>query len=297
MSYLIVTSLIWALSFGLIKTFLTGYDPLVVAAIRLWLALLVFSPWLARSGLGFGRAIRLMVLGTVQFGIMYWLYITAYQYLPAYAVAVFTIFTPLYVVLLDAILSRRWSWRYAAAAVLAVAGALVIVARSFDTPAALTGIGILQGANLCFAIGQLGFQRMARRNDAAGSRPAEAGMIAYMVLGAALFTGLFAVITADFGNLRFARDAILALLYLGIIPTGLGFYLFNKGAARTGPGTLAAANNLKIPLAVLAAWLIFGEQAHYARVLLGLAVIVAGLAVAGRHGSWCAAKGYHRDSR
>lgn len=277
MSYLIITSLIWALSFGLIKSFLTGYDPLVVAAIRLSLALLVFSPWLWRSRVGTSRAAGLMLLGSVQFGAMYWLYITSYQYLPAYAVAVFTIFTPLYVVLLDTLLARRWSWRFFLAALLAVAGAGVIVARNFETPAALTGIAILQAANLCFAVGQLGFRRMALRD-----KESEAGMIAWMYLGAVLLTAGSALFTADLGGIRFERNAVLALLYLGILPTGIGFYLWNKGAARTAPGVLAAANNLKIPLAVLAAWIIFGEQADYVRVGIGLVVIVAGLVVAGK---------------
>jgi drug/metabolite transporter (DMT)-like permease len=272
--YLIVTSLIWALSFGLIKTFLTGFDPLVVAAVRLGLALLAFSPWLRLSGVGGGRAVRCMGLGAVQFGLMYWLYITAYQYLPAYAVAVFTIFTPLYVVLIESIWSRRWSWRFLLAALLAVGGALIIVFRTFDTPAALTGIVLLQAANLCFAVGQLGFRRLAGREGAT-----EARLIAWMYLGAALFTGVAALLLADFGRFRLEWEPALVLLYLGLIPTGVGFFLWNKGAARTGPGALAAANNLKIPLGVLAAWLIFGEQADYLRVLAGLAVILVALFV------------------
>jgi hypothetical protein len=42
---------------------------------------------------------------------------------------------------------------------------------------------------------------------------------------------------------------------------------------------LAAANNLKIPLAVLIAWLVFGESAPYERVLAGLSLIFVGLAI------------------
>jgi hypothetical protein len=41
-----------------------------------------------------------MDLGAIQFGLMYVAYIASYQYLSGYLVAVFTIFTPLYVLFL-----------------------------------------------------------------------------------------------------------------------------------------------------------------------------------------------------
>ena len=102
-----------------------------------------------------------------------------------------------------------------------------------------------------------------------------------MDVGAALVTGLAALPLAGAGLRDFDGTAWLALLYLGIIPTGLGFYLWNRGAARAGAGVLAVANNLKIPLAVLCSWLVFREQADYPRVMAGLAIVVAALFVAG----------------
>jgi len=50
-------------------------------------------------------------------------------------------------------------------------------------------------------------------------------------------------------------------------------------AARTTAARLAVANNLKVPLAVLVAWLVFSESAPYLRATAGLAVIVAALAL------------------
>ena len=60
----------------------------------------------------------------------------------------------------------------------------------------------------------------------------------------------------------------------------MGFYLWNKGAARTSKGVLAAANNLKIPLAVIATWALLREEADHLRVLVGLGVIVGALFLA-----------------
>jgi len=84
-------------------------------------------------------------------------------------------------------------------------------------------------------------------------------------------------------------QALLVLVYLGLVPTALGFYLWNKGAARTGSTSLGVANNLKIPLAVLVSWLVFGEDAAYVRALGGMVLIMAGLVAARPRGSVSAA--------
>ena len=79
--------------------------------------------------------------------------------------------------------------------------------------------------------------------------------------------------------------AVLVVGYLGLVPTALGFYLWNKGAAQVGAGVLGAANNLKIPLAVLIAWIVFGEQGPYLRALGGMGLITLGLLLATRFGA------------
>lgn len=207
---------------------------------------------------------------------MYWLYITAYGFLPAYGVALFTIFTPLYVVLLDNAWSRQWSWRHGLAALLAVGGAAVIVARTFESSGALIGILLLQVSNLCFAAGQIGFRRLVKPGGLS-----EASLVAWMYVGATGFCALAALLFVDTGRVGFDGAAAWTLVYLGVVPTALGFYLWNKGAARVTAGLLAAANNLKVPLGVLVAWLVFGEMVEAPlRVVGGLVVIALALALA-----------------
>jgi drug/metabolite transporter (DMT)-like permease len=276
--HLLAASLIWAFSFGLIKGTLTGYDPLAVAAGRLVLSALLFTPWLGRVAAG---RLRLAALGALQFGLMYLLYIASYRHLPAYAVALLTVFTPFYVILIDNVLVRRCRPRHLAAAAIAVAGAGFAVWRALPAEELWAGALLLQGANLCFAAGQVAYRRL-RRAGAIGS--SDAGNVAWMYLGAALFAGAAAVVggrPADLAGL--APDAAWALVYLGLLPSGVAFWLWNRGAARTGAGILAVANNLKIPLGVLAAWLVFGEEADRLRVLVGTAVVLlaAALSAAG----------------
>jgi drug/metabolite transporter (DMT)-like permease len=70
----------------------------------------------------------------------------------------------------------------------------------------------------------------------------------------------------------------MALLYLGTIASGLGFFLWNAGAVRVNPATLAIFNNLKIPLATVIAILVFGETAAPGRLVPGLILMLLALA-------------------
>ncbi|RKZ19865.1 EamA family transporter [bacterium] len=276
MRHLLAASLIWAPSFGLIKGRLVGVDPVAVAAFRLALAAAAFAPLLVGARLPRRTVTAALALGMLQFGLMYVLYIASYAWLPAWMVAVFTVFTPVYVFLLSDLTERRLRVRHLAAALLAVVGAGVIVVTGLPAGADWRGVVLLQGANLCFAAGQLLFTRLERK---AGGN--EASLLAWMYQGAALFTVVVMLVRGNDVTVGWDPQALLTVAYLGLVPTALGFYLWNRGAARVGPGLLAGANNLKVPLAVLVSWLAFGESASYARVLLGLAVMVAGLFVAG----------------
>src|SRR6056297_1431250 len=100
MTWLLAASLLWAFSFGLIKRFLPDLDPWWVAAVRLSLATAAFAPWAIRRAPS--RRLRpwALALGALQFGAMYVLYIAAFRFLPAWQVALWTVLTPVLVVLL-----------------------------------------------------------------------------------------------------------------------------------------------------------------------------------------------------
>jgi drug/metabolite transporter (DMT)-like permease len=275
MIHLVAASLLWAFSFGLIKGQLSGLDPVAVACGRLVLATAAFAPLMARATVPSRVARKAMLLGMLQFGLMYVLYLLSYRWLPAWLVALFTIFTPLYVVLFSAWLQRRLRFRHLLCAALAVVGAGVVVATALPAGADWRGIVLLQLANLCFAVGQILFVPLKRQ-----AQGHEASLLGWMYLGAALITLVAVLIRLGGGSQPLAgwhAEAWLVLLYLGLLPTGLGFYLWNRGAARVGTGLLAVANNLKVPLAVLVSWVVFGEEAAYGRVLAGLAVITGAL--------------------
>ena len=164
MTWLITASLLWAFSFGLIKGHLTDLDPWWVASVRLALAALVFLPYALRRAPARRLRGRAMLLGALQFGAMYAFYIASFRLLPAWQVALWTILTPLYVVLLHDLRQRRLVPRTWFAAALAVTGAALVQGR---TPggAAVVGVLLVQASNVCFAVGQLGYRTLVAEID------------------------------------------------------------------------------------------------------------------------------------
>jgi len=273
MLYLLIASLIWAFSFGLIKTELNGLDPVFVALVRLGLSLAVFLPLLRTRRMKPGDVALLLALGAVQYGIMYMTYISAYRYLPAHQVALFTLFTPLFVVLVHAALVRRLQPAFLLAAALAVAGGAVIAWSGRNVAGAVRGILLLQVSNLSFAIGQVAYRRWRRR--AVDVRDRE--VFALLYLGGVLVTGVSALVCVDWEAVRPSHRQLGVLLYLGVLPSGLCFFLWNVGAARVNAGILAVFNNVKIPLAVAVSLLVFGESARLAPLAAGGLMIAAAL--------------------
>jgi drug/metabolite transporter (DMT)-like permease len=99
-----------------------------------------------------------------------------------------------------------------------------------------------------------------------------------LYLGAALTAALAAAGTPWAALVITAKQAII-LLYLGVIASGLGFFLWNIGARRVSSGTLAVFNNLKIPLGILVSVFFFRETADWPRLLGGGALMALALAV------------------
>jgi drug/metabolite transporter (DMT)-like permease len=274
--YLILVSLIWAFSFGLIGSQLRGVDSVFVAFARLLLSLLVFLPLWRPRRLPRGLLWQVLAIGGLQFGVMYLAYIYSYRFLQSHQVAILTIFTPLLVTLLSDALVRRPMWGFLAGAALAVAGAGVVEYRGIAGQGALLkGLLLVQLANLCYAAGQVWYRRLRRRQPQLKDRE----IFAWLYIGAVIVSGALAAATVDFAAVRLTWTQAGALVYLGAVASGLCFFLWNVGATRVSSGTLAVANNLKIPLAVAVSLLVFGEATNVTRLLIGGALIGAGLAL------------------
>lgn len=269
MLYLIVVSLLWAFSFGLIKRYLAGVDSAFVTTIRLGLSLIVFLPFLRLRGVSVRIGLTLAAIGAVQFGVMYLAYIESFRYLHAYEAALFTITTPIFVTLLVDCFERALRPRALIAALLAVVGTGIIVVKSTDLKLTLAGLALVQLSNVAFAFGQVFYRRLRKQHAALKDRE----------IFALLYAGAVVVaVTALLGrgvSFNLTVSQLWTLVYLGVVASGVGFFLWNKGAVQVKGGTLAVMNNLKVPLAVACALFFFGESANLPRLVASLLVLGA----------------------
>ena len=275
MLYLLAVSLLWGFSFGLIKTEFAGLSGSTLAMMRLLIALPCFIPFLKpRFRKVSPLAVQMAAIGAVQYGLMYLCLFASFSYMSGYEVALLTIFTPLYIILADALLERRWppAWFWMTS-LLAILGALWIF-NPQSIPQKLPGILLMQGANAAFAAGQIAWRRLRQTHP--GMQDLDGYALLY--LGGFLATLPFALAQRPIAELsQLSGSQWLALLYLGTIASGLGFFLWNAGAARVNAASLAVFNNLKIPLATILSILVFQESANLQRLVPGLLILLAAL--------------------
>ena len=275
MGILFIVSLIWAFSFGLIKDRLAGLDANFVAAARLLISLLVFLPFLRPRGLSHKLSLRLLAIGALQYGVMYITYIASFRFLKAYEVALFTIFTPIYVTLFNDLFARRFKALNLLTASLAVVGTGIISYGGLGTPGMLTGFLLVQVSNLCFAFGQVAYQRWMGADLQAG----DLKVFGLLYLGGFATAGLAAGALTPWRTLVVTPAQVWTLVYLGAIASGLSFFLWNYAARRVEMGTLAIFNDLKVPLAVAVSLLVFGEKTDPLRLAIGGLLAVGALVI------------------
>lgn len=271
MKFLVSATLIWAFSFSLIGVYLSGQvDPWFAAWFRTALALLLFLPLMLRTRLARKEATGLAGIGAVQLGLMYLFYYQSFEHLTVPEVLIFTILTPLYVTLINDLFARRFAGRYLLTAALAVLGTAVIRWGAIS-PSFVFGFLLVQGSNLCFAFGQIGYRYL---------RPtaSDAGLFSfgYFYLGAFLITSLAYAVQGT-PQLPTTATQWIVLVWLGLVASGAGYYLWNRGARAVNAGALAIMNNALVPAGLLVNVLIWNREVDLLRLGIGSAIIVLSL--------------------
>ncbi|MGL5948871.1 MAG: EamA family transporter [Aeromonas sp.] len=273
MPYLLAVTLLWSVSFSLIGVYLAGQvDAYFAVLTRIGLASLLFLPFLRPRYLSPMLAAQLMVLGAVQLGLMYLFYYHGFALLSVPEVLIFTIFTPLYVALLSDALSGRVHFSYLGAALLAVVGAAVMRWGSLS-PHFWLGALVMQGSNLCFALGQVGYKHLLARLPAPPPQRAIFGCFYLGALVVALPAWLW------LGSERYPASPTQwgVLIWLGLIASGLGYFGWNKGATQVSGGTLAVMNNALIPVGLVVNLLLWQQDTDLLRLGVGSGLMLASL--------------------
>lgn len=273
MIYLLLVSIAWAFSFGLIKGNLAGVDSNFVSFARMAFSLLVFLPFLKYKKLNRRKFLLLALDGFLQFGIMYIAYTASFNYLKAYEVALFTIFTPIYVTLIDDAFNREFNPNFLLSALMAVAGTYIIEGGQAVNSGIWWGFLLVQISNLGFAFGQVFYRKLMA--DEAGLKDRD--VFGALYLGAFVGTGIVTLIFTPLASLHLSLTHWWTLIYLGVFASGICFFLWNLGARKVNAGALAIFNDLKIPLSISVSILVFGEKANLTTLLIGGGIIVLSL--------------------
>lgn len=132
---------------------------------------------------------------------------------------------------------------------------------------------VLLGAS-CFAFGSTIVQR------ASVSLPAETQQAWAMSIGALLISLTSVTLGESLVSVRWTNEAIGALFYLVVVPSGLGFLLYFRILERLGPTDTNLVTNASPVFASLIGWLVLGEELNlltiggFVVVLIGLGLLL-----------------------
>lgn len=269
MIYLFIATICFSLSFGLIKDQLSVLPSEVVVFFRLLIAFFIFLPFFKK--LDFKKHLTAFFVGMVQFGLMYLLFIKAFKFLQGNEIAILTTTTPVFVAIWSCVFGEKFKPVYILCILMSVIGAGVIVWHNMTFNMIVKGILLMEGCNCSFALGQVLWKKFVGGNDI--------NLMSSAYFGAFLFVLPFSFFALDFTTISFTNGQIFSILYLGIIPTGIGFWLWNKGAEQVKYSTLAIMNNLKIPLGVIFAIFIFHEKIDFVNFVVGSLIILLAIAI------------------
>lgn len=273
MFYLIVVTIIWSFSFSFIGVYLSNQvDTWFAVVIRIILAFVVFLPFLRFRGISSKQIILLMLVGASQLGIMYIFYYQAFLYISVPEILLFTIMTPIYVTLFyDLLRHQRLRLAYLFSAVLAVMGTAIIRYNQISSQF-IIGFLLIQGANIFFALGQVGYKRLLEIYSMP-QRQAFSWVYAGAVIVAIICWCLF----GDTEKLPTTLLQWSILIWLGVVASGLCYFLWNYGATKVDAGTLAIMNNAVIPLGILVNIVIWQQTVNWPRFIIGSGIIIIAL--------------------
>ncbi|MDT3253335.1 carboxylate/amino acid/amine transporter [Serratia sp. root2] len=283
MLLLVITTVLWAFSFSLIGEYLAGQvDSWFSVLMRIGLAALVFLPFLRWRNIKPKVILMYMLVGACQLGIMYLFSFRAYMYLTVPEFLLFTVLTPLYVTLIyDLISGQRLRWAYVFSALLAVLGAAIIRYHQLSEHF-WWGLLLVQAANISFAIGMVGYKRLMEVHPLP-----QHTAFSWFYLGALVVAVVAWCLWGNPQKLPTTHLQWGILVWLGVVASGLGYFMWNYGATQVDAGTLGIMNNMHVPAGLLVNLAIWQQQPHWPSFIIGGAVIVASLWV---HRRWVAAK-------
>ncbi|TWF93005.1 DMT family transporter [Saccharopolyspora dendranthemae] len=276
-------ALFWGASFLLIKLGLEAMSPTQIAFARIVLGALTLLAICAVRGLripGDRNLWKHVAVAALLSNALPWVLLAAgEQSVESGLAGVLNATTPLWTVLFGLLAGREaLPPRRAAGLLLGFLGVLVIFAPWQG--GGLLSWGVLSCVAAAASYG-IGFVYTGRFITGRGTPPlALAGMQLTAAIG-------FSLLALPIGGLRLVHwnpVALLAILALGVVGTGIGFALNYRLIGDEGATTASTVTYIMPAFSVLLGWILLGEQLPF-RVLLGMAVVLVGVAMTHRKGS------------
>ncbi|WP_392565678.1 carboxylate/amino acid/amine transporter [Utexia brackfieldae] len=279
MFYLIIVTLIWSFSFSFIAIYLSNQIDIWFAVfIRILLACILFLPFLRLNQIKLRIIILLMSVGAFQLGFMYIFYYQSFLYITVPEILLFTIMTPIYITLIyDILRKQRFRLTYLLTAIIAVFGALIIRYNNLNTHF-MIGFLLIQGANLCFALGQVGYKRVIELHPMPQHQA-----FSWVYIGAVIVAIFCWVLFGQHSEMIISPIQWGILFWLGLVASGLCYFLWNYGATKVDAGTLAIMNNLVIPCGIIVNVLVWHQSIDWIRFIAGSITILIALYI---HQRW-----------
>ncbi|SFS42774.1 DMT family transporter [Saccharopolyspora flava] len=282
-------ALFWGASFLLIKLGLEALSPTQIALGRIVLGALTLLAICAVRGLrtpGDRTLWRHVAVAAVFANALPWVLLgIGEQSVESGLAGVLNATTPLWTVLFGLLAGREaLPPRRAAGLLLGFLGVLVIFAPWQGS--GMLGWGVLACVAASASYG-IGFVYTGRFITGRGTPPLA---LASMQLTAAIG---FSVLALPIDGLRMVHwnpVALLAVLALGVVGTGIGFALNYRLIGDEGPTTASTVTYVMPVFSVLLGWLLLGEQLPL-RVLLGMVIVLLGVALTHRRTSGPSATG------
>ncbi|MFV2098033.1 DMT family transporter [Micromonospora sp. LOL_014] len=282
---LVMLALLWGSGFLWIKLALRGFTPVQIVLARLALGALVLIPVALHRGLRFpaDRTTwgHLFVAALVANAVPYTLFGIGEQTIDSGVAGVLNATTPLWTALIAFMVGtdRTATWSRGAGLTLGFVGAMVIFTpwKSASEVASWGGLAIL-AASASYGISYVYMGKFLTNR----------GIPPIMLSAAQLTAGTILMILAlplgglTVPDLRF--DAVVSLLILGVLGTGVAYVLNYRLITDDGP-TLASTVTYLLPVvAVGLGFLVVNEQVT-ASMVLGMLLVLAGVALVQRRTS------------
>jgi len=276
----VILSLLWGGSFFLIEIAVPHLPVLTIVWLRVTMAAGVLALVMAATGVPF-PAVRiwpaLMVMGALNNALPFTAFVLAQGQITAALASILNATTPLFTLIVAAVLSReeRLTPARLAGLVLGLAGVAVMVGGAASTGGVADALPYLLclGAALSYAFASV----WGRRFHRLGLAPMTTAF-GMLTASALMLAPLVAIIDQPWTLPAPPATALVAIAGLALVSTALAYLLYFRLLADAGAVNVALVTFL-VPASAIALGIVILGETVLPRHLAGLALILAGLAV------------------